>query len=110
MSHDPNDVVKVYAGPLETVESYREVLMDAGIESRIVGTALTSVFGNAIPDTVELWVHQKDTEKAKSAIEAYERRSTEESHQSHSHPADTHKPGAAPRRKEPYVNPNPSGE
>ncbi|HEV3386004.1 MAG TPA: hypothetical protein VG097_14390 [Gemmata sp.] len=110
MSHDPNDVVKVYAGPLETVESYREVLMDAGIESRIVGTALTSVFGNAIPDTVELWVHQGDIEKAKTAIETYERQSKEEAHPRHSHPTDAPKPRAASKHKEPYVNPDPSGE
>jgi hypothetical protein len=110
MSRDPNDVVKVYSGPLETVESYREVLTDAGIESRIVGTALTSVFGNAIPDTVELWVHEGDIEKATAAIEFYERRSKEESHPSHSHPTDSHKAKAASKHKEPYVNPNPSGE
>jgi hypothetical protein len=111
MSHDPNDVVKVYSGPLVVVEAYRETLADAGIEGRIVGTALTSVFGGAIPDTVELWVHQGDLEKATAAIERYEQRKGEnKSHSHHPHPTSSHKPNAAPERKEPYTNPDPAGD
>jgi hypothetical protein len=109
MSHDPNDVVKVYSGPLVVVEAYREALQDAGIESRIVGTALTSVFGGAVPDTVELWVHQMDMEKATKAIERYEQRSVENKHHHHAHPTSAPKPGPAPGRKEPYTNPDPAG-
>jgi hypothetical protein len=109
MSHDPNDVVKVYSGPLVTVETYREVLRDARIESRIVGTALTSVFGGAVPDTVELWVHQSDKEKAVAAIEVYEQRSAEAEPQHHAHPTNMHKPNTQPVRKEPHINPDPAG-
>ncbi len=110
MSHDPNDVVKVYAGTFETVEIYQQIMKEAGIESRVVGGALTSVFGNAIPDTVELWVHRRDGESATATIQNYERGSREENQSSHTHPTNAPKPGAAPRHKEPYVNPNPSGE
>lgn len=109
MSRDPNDVVKVYAGPLVDVESYREALAEAGIESRIVGTALTSVFGGAIPDTVELWVHQLDVEKATAAIEKYEQLANKNKPQHHKHPTNAPKPSTAPARKEPYINPDPSG-
>lgn len=73
MTHDPEDVVKVYSGPLVTAEEYREALEDAGIESRIVGSSLSMSFGGVLPDMNELWVHQKDLEKATAAIEAYER-------------------------------------
>src|SRR5580698_7673267 len=108
MSHDPNDVVKVYSGPLVVVESYREALRDAGIECRIVGTALTSVFGGAIPDTIELWVHQGDVEKATATIERYEQSNGENKPQHHTHPTSSHKPSAPPARKEPYTNPDPA--
>ena len=110
MSDDPDDVVKVYAGSYEVVETYQQILKEAGIESRVVGEALTSVFGSAIPDTVELWVHRRDGEKATASIQKYERPSQEHTHQRHTHPTDAPKPGAAPKHKEPYVNPNPSGE
>lgn len=109
MSLDPNDVVKVYSGPLDVVESYQQALGEAGIESRVVGTALTSVFGGAIPDTVELWVHQRDVGKATAAIERYEHLKGESKPQHHPHPTDAHKPAHAPVRKEPYTNPDPSG-
>jgi len=109
MSHDPNDVVKVYSGTTQTVETYQQILTEAGIESRVVGEALTSVFGNAIPDTVELWVHRRDVENAAAAIKSYEEQSQEEPHEHHSHPTNTPKPGAAPRHKESYVNPDPAG-
>ena len=108
MTHDPNDVAKVYSGPLVVVEEYREALSEAGIDSRIVGEALTSVFGGAIPDTVELWVHRGDFDRATKAIERFEDK-IEEEKPHHSHPADSSKPGAAPLRKEPYVNPDPAG-
>jgi hypothetical protein len=110
MSHDPNDVVKVYSGTTQTVETYQQILKEAGIESRVVGEALTSVFGSAIPDTVELWVHRRDGENAAAAIKRYEGRSQEENRERHSHPTNAPKPGAAPKHKESYVNPDPAGE
>jgi len=72
-AHDEHDVVKVYSGPLVTVELYQQALRDAGIESRVVGEALTSSFGSAIPESVELWVKSEDLEEAEAAIKLYEK-------------------------------------
>jgi hypothetical protein len=110
MNSDPNDVVKVYAGPMVTVEIYQQVLADAGIQGRVVGEDLTASFGSAIPDSVELWVHRSDLEKATAAIQRYEDGRTDEDRQRHRHPTSDRKPGAAPRRKEPHVKQDPLGE
>lgn len=89
MNADPNDVVTVYSGPMVTVETYQQVLADAGIESRVVGEALAASFGSAIPDSVELWVHRSDLEKATAAIKRYEEgRPREQQH----HPRPTNDP------------------
>jgi hypothetical protein len=111
MNADPNDVVRVYSGPLVDVEAHQMDLKEAGIESRVVGTALTSVFGGALPDTTELWVHRSDVEKATATIERSEKRSQErhhrhQQHTPHDHPTNSPKPGPAPERREPYINPN----
>ena len=37
MTADPNEVVKVYSGPLVVVEAYKQALADAGIESKMAG-------------------------------------------------------------------------
>lgn len=87
MTRDPNDVVTVYAGPMMIVESYKQVLADAGIESRVVGEALTASFGTAIPGSVELWVHQSDLGKATEAIKRYEEERPK-AHHHHPHPTD----------------------
>ena len=112
MTRDPNDVVKVYAGPMVTVEAYKQVLADAGIDAKVVGEALLASFGTAIPDSVELWVHQSDVEQARAAIERYEEGRTDEDRQRHHHqrPTSDAKPGAAPARKEPHVKQDPLGE
>jgi hypothetical protein len=109
MTHDPHDVVNVYTGPLVNVELYQQVLSEAKIESRVVGTALNSAFGGAIPDTIELWVHRSDAEKATVAIERYEQRAVEGRHHHNPHPTNSPKPGAPPPRKEPHTNPDPAG-
>jgi len=72
MSRDPNDVVRVYSGPLTNVESYQQVLRESGIESKVVGTELSASFGSAISDSIELWIHNSDMEKAVAAIKLYE--------------------------------------
>ena len=115
MERDPHDVVKFYAGPLTTVEIYQQALREAGIESRVVGTSLTMVFGGAIADTTELWVHRGDMEKATEAIALFEKENERRTHrhhphQHHPHPTSDPKPGPAPERKEPYVNPDPKGD
>lgn len=116
MERDPHDVVKFYAGPLTTVEVYQQSLREAGIDSRVVGTSLTMVFGGAIPDTTELWVHRGDVDKATATIALYERENEERRHRHHHehshhpHPTSDPKPGPAPERKESYTNPDPRGE
>jgi hypothetical protein len=72
MSHDEHDVVKVYSGPVVTVELYQQALKEAGIASNIVGLNLSASFGSAIPDSVELWVKSEDAARATTAIEEYE--------------------------------------
>ena len=72
MTRDPHDVVKVYSGPIEIVEAHQATLGEAGIESKIVGTALSASFGSALPGSTELWVHQADFATAEGIIRAEE--------------------------------------
>ena len=72
MIHDEHDVVKVYSGPMVTVELYQQALTDAGVASNVVGLELTASFGTAIPDSVELWVKREDAVVAKAAIARFE--------------------------------------
>lgn len=110
MSHDPNDVVRVYSGPLFDVEAYQQVLKESGIESNVVGTSLTASFGSAIPDSIELWVHQSDVEKAAAAIRYHDEnkgRHAPAENERFPHPTSDSAPGAAPHRKEPHVKQDP---
>src|SRR5262245_47693379 len=109
MSRDPNDVVKVYSGPMVIVEEYQQVLAEAGIEAKVVGEALLASFGSAIPDSVELWVHSADLDKARAAIERFEQQ-RDDQRQKHPRPTNEGKPGATPWRKEPHVKQDPAGE
>ena len=123
MSHDPNDVVKVFSGTLIEVESNQQLLADAGIECKVVGTELTGSFGTAMPSSIELWVHRRDAEKAATAIKRHDegRHASHEARHAppeaghgphggkHPHPTSDPKPGPPPVRKEPYINPNPGG-
>ena len=68
MSHDPDDVVRVAAGPMVQVEIWQGLLREAGIVSQVVGTDLTAGFGTAIPGSVELWVHRSDETRALAGL------------------------------------------
>ena len=72
MAHDPHDVVRVAAGNLVMIEVYQAGLKEAGIESRVVGDTLESSFGSAIPNSIELWAHRSDAERATSVIATIE--------------------------------------
>ncbi len=72
MTHDQDDIVKIYAGPMVTVELYQQALKEAGIESKVVGLSLMANIGSALPDAVELLVKSEDAEKAKTVIEQFE--------------------------------------
>jgi hypothetical protein len=111
MTHDPNDVVRVYAGPALMVQVHRAALAEAGIASRVVGTELSGSFGSALPESVELWVHRRDMPAAEAVI-ARESRPAEGTNrdrlpQHFPRPTDDPKPASPPHRREPYVNPDP---
>jgi hypothetical protein len=72
MTNTEQDIVKVYAGPLVTVELYQQALTEAGIESKVVGLSLTASLGTALNDSVELWVKSEDAVRAAEVIERYE--------------------------------------
>lgn len=112
MALDPNEVVKVYSGPYVAAEAYQLALEQAGIESNVVGDALLAGFGSAIPNSIEIWVHQKDVEKARAAIERYEaeRGGGEHERQHHGRPTSDPKPGHGPSRKESHVKQDPAGQ
>ena len=72
MSEQNDNIVKIAHGPLVQIELWQQVLKDAGIESRVVGTDLSSSFGSALPGSLELWVHEADQAKAEAAIQLAE--------------------------------------
>ncbi len=111
MTHDPNDVVRVYAGSALMVQVYRAALDEAGIACRMVGTELSGSFGSALPASVELWVHRSDGPAAEAVIARESRpvdeKDSERPRQHFPHPTDDPKPPRPPSRREPYVNPDP---
>ena len=110
MTHDPNDVVRVYAGAPLMVQAHRAALDEAGIACRVVGTELSGSFGSALPASVELWVHRIDGPAAEAVIARESRPEEKEGdrpRQHFPHPADDPKPAPPPHRREPYVNPDP---
>jgi|GEM_PF-870733 hypothetical protein len=72
MSEPSDDIVKIADGPLVQIELWQQVLKEAGIDSRVVGTDLSGSFGSALPGSVELWVHESDRAKAEAAIQLAE--------------------------------------
>ncbi len=70
MSDNPDDVVRVASGDMVTMELHKQSLEEAGIQARVMGEALESSFGSAIPGSVELWVHRSDLERAEKIIRA----------------------------------------
>jgi hypothetical protein len=72
MTDNPDDVVKVAAGEMVVMELYKQGLADAGIQAKVLGEALESSFGTAIPKSIELWVHRSDEARAREVIERME--------------------------------------
>ncbi|AMV26443.1 hypothetical protein VT84_18740 [Gemmata sp. SH-PL17] len=113
MKRDPNDVLRVYSGPLALVEAYRAALSEAGIECRVVGTELVGSVGSVLPEPIELWVHRVDMTRARDIIggesDAQGSATHDRPHHHFPHPVSDPKPAPAPYRREPYVNPDPKG-
>jgi hypothetical protein len=111
MTHDPNEVVKVYSGTLVTVQAYKQALADAGIDSRMTGDALLANFGSAVPGAVDLYVHQSDFDKAVEAIKRYDenRDKNEGRAQQHGHPTDV-KVATTQHRQKHHIPPHPTGQ
>ena len=68
MTAGANDIVCVASGSLLQVETWRELLLAGGIESRIVGDNLTAGLGTALPGSIELWVHRANAQSAEAAV------------------------------------------
>jgi hypothetical protein len=73
MSDNRDDVVRVAAGDMVTMELYRQDLVEAGIQARVVGEELEAGIGTAVPNSVELWVRASEAEQAKKIIEQIEK-------------------------------------
>ena len=67
-----HDVVRVYAGPVVTVELYQQALKEAGIDSHVVGLDLSGSFGSALASSVELWTKSEDAGRATAVIKRFE--------------------------------------
>ncbi len=114
MTRDPHDVAKVYSGPLELVEVFLGILGEAGIAGNVVGTNLAASFGSLLPGSTELWVHREDLAKAEVIIAEAAKDHEHKPEAKHDrepphfpHPTDSAKPGTAPARHEPWINPDP---
>jgi hypothetical protein len=67
-THDPNDAVRAATGSLVAIETYQAELKEAGIDSRVVGLDLEAGLGSAMLNSIELWVHRSDAERAAAVI------------------------------------------
>ena len=72
MTKDPHDVVRVAAGELLTIELYQARLSEAGITSRVVGESLDTGFAGMLPNSIELWIHRSDVERATQLIKEFD--------------------------------------
>jgi hypothetical protein len=72
-THDPNDVVRAATGSLVAIETYQAEMREAGIDSKVVGLDLEAGVGTALLNSIEIWVHRSDAEKAAAVIDRVER-------------------------------------
>ena len=105
MARDPQELVKIFAGPLVEVELRHAALSDAGIESKVVGTELASSFGTALTDSIELWIHLGDVPEAEDLLLKHAK--PHHDHEKFPHPTDSPKAAPPHTHKEAHVNPDP---
>jgi hypothetical protein len=110
MTPDPKEVVTVYSGSLVVVESYKQALADAGIESMMTGDSLLASFGSAIPSAIELYVHQSDLESAVTAIKRYEEERKRGGGEEFPHPRDEPAPDSTRHREKHHIPQHPTGQ
>lgn len=72
-AQDPNDVVRVASGSLVAIETYQQELSEVGVTSKVVGLDLEASLGTALLNSIELWVHRSDAERAAAVIDRVER-------------------------------------
>jgi len=72
MSDQHDEVVRVASGDLVQIESYQQALADAGIEAKLAGDNLEGSFGTALPNSIELYVHEKDFARAEEILRKLE--------------------------------------
>lgn len=102
MAHDPQDLVKIFAGPLVEVELRHAALSDAGLESKVVGDELASGFGTVLNNSIELWIHRGDLPEAEDVL-----LKPHHEPEHFPHPTDSPKPAPPHTHKQPHVNPDP---
>ena len=110
MTHDPADLVQVAAGDLVRIETYQQALKAARVESRVVGDELAAGLGTLLPNTIELWVHRADADRASAAIKLAEAERDRPPHDPVPHGRPTDDP--TPKRADvhgphPHYNPDP---
>lgn len=64
MTHPETELKRVATGTYAEVQGFEGILLDAGIESRVVGDNLDSGIGTALTGSVELWVRDADFDRA----------------------------------------------
>ena len=110
-THDPNDVVRAATGSLVAIEVYQKELREAGIDSKVVGLDLGAGVGTALLNSIELWVHRSDAERAAAVIDRVEKergRPRLES-EGHGHPTSDPKPHRPGGRPHTHYDPDPHG-
>lgn len=69
MSDELEEVVKLATGTMVQIEVWQQALLDAGVQSKVVGNDLTGGLGSAFPGgTNELWVRKADVPQAEAAL------------------------------------------
>lgn len=70
MNENPNEeIVRVATGDMVQMELCQQILLDAGIDCRVVGGELDSGLGTALAGSVELWVHEHDQARAEELLQ-----------------------------------------